>query len=154
MSAGISRSDDGRLFTLALREWASKFTGSMDALARQTCQNISLNVVTDTPVDTGFLRSSWQPSIGEPQVTEGDALGAAGASGRAMSAVGLVCAGLKAGDTYFMVNNAKYARRLEFGFVGEDSLGRKFNQMGRYFVSDNMARAPAVVEQLTQELKQ
>ena len=153
MTAGISQSDDGRLFTLALQQWSARFKGDMDALARQTCQSISLGVVIDTPLDTGFLKSSWQPSIGAPELTEGAALGD-GAGARAASAVGLVCAGIKAGDTYFMVNNAKYARRLEFGFVGKDKLGREYNQMGRYFVSDNMARAPYVVEQLTQELKQ
>lgn len=131
-------------FQANLKQWAQKFSVSMDALARQTCQEVSSLVVNGTPVDTGFLRSSWQPSIGEPITTEGN--------GDAVSTVALVCADVKAGDTYWMTNNAAYARRIEYGFVGQDSLGRTYNQRGRFMVTSAMEKAQQVVEDLAKEL--
>lgn len=140
---------NGQMFNMKLSEWAARFEGNMDALARQSSQEIAENVVADTPLDIGFLRGSWQPSIGEPAVRSSVFLG----NGGAQVDVGAVVASMRAGDLFHMTNNAKYAMRLEFGFVGEDSLGRYYNQAGRYFVTRNVKRWPAVVTKLMQELK-
>ena len=59
-----------------------------------------------TPVDTGRLRSSITREMG------GDAEGMVGRVG----------------------TNVEYARRIEFGFVGTDSLGRTYNQAPRSFL--------------------
>lgn len=139
---------NGQTFKASLRDWASRFPQKMNALARQTCQQVSENVISSTPVDTGFLRSSWQPSIGRPEV----ASGAAGKQEQALASVGLVIAGMKAGSVYYLLNNAVYAKRIEFGFVGEDSLGRKYNQQGRFMVTDNVKRWPSVVQSVAKDL--
>ena len=38
------------------------------------------------------------------------------------------------GDTLGFGFQAVYAPRMEFGFVGQDSLGRNYNMAGNYFV--------------------
>lgn len=80
----------------------------MDAVARMTCQDLGFIVVEGTPLDTGFARASWQPSLNTPQVAAGP--------GDAMGQVALVTAQMKAGDKFFMLNNAAYILRLEYGW--------------------------------------
>jgi HK97 gp10 family phage protein len=125
---------NGREFNLQLSKWASQFKGDMDALARQTCQEIAVKVVKDTPVDTGFLRSSWQPSIGAPATSTG---------GNADTKVSIVAASVKAGDIFWMTNNAEYAPYVEFGTR---------RMRGRFFVTRNVKRAKSVVTKLMKEL--
>jgi len=140
MAEGVN----GREYRIQLTKWAEGFDHIMDALARQTCQEISEGVVRDTPVDTGFLSTSWQPSIGQPLAGEGN-------GGTSMQ-VSAIAASVVAGDIYWMTNNAAYARRIEYGFVGTDSLGRTYNQKGRFFVRKNIRRARYIVEKLVGEL--
>lgn len=47
-----------------------------------------------------------------------------------------VIAGVEAGDTLYMGFQAAYAPRMNYGFVGTDSLGRTYNQTGNYFVEN------------------
>lgn len=133
----------GRLFKMHLTKWAHDFGVSMDALARQTVQELSENVVRDTPVDTGFLRSSWQPSLGEPAKSEGAPMSGPAAASKVMSEVGIIAAGMKAGDIFYMVNNAEYAPHVEFGTS---------KMQGRFFVTDNMKRAQSIVAKIVKEL--
>lgn len=122
---------NGRTFNLELKKWAGDFAGDMDALARQTCLTISENVVKSTPVDTGFLRGSWQPSLNAPVVGEG------------VATIGAVASQVKAGDIYWMTNGAQYAPFVEFGTS---------RMAGRFYVTDNMKKAPSVVSKLAKEL--
>lgn len=41
---------------------------------------------------------------------------------------------------------APYAARIEYGFVGEDALGRRYEQAGRFFVTDNAEKFAERVE--------
>lgn len=45
-----------------------------------------------------------------------------------------VISGLKLGDRINMVYAAPYARRVNYGFTGVDSLGRFYNQAGRFWI--------------------
>lgn len=47
---------------------------------------------------------------------------------------------------------AAHAARIEFGFVGEDSLGRNYEQAGRFFVTENAAKFPEHVEKHAREV--
>jgi hypothetical protein len=103
-----------------------------------------LNVVTDaiqdlkneiqetTPVVTGHLLNSWVEGLNEaPQ----------GGSGEAY-----VIGAITIGDSWYFINTAVYARRVEYGFVGRDSLGRVYNQAGRGWIRAAIARWPEIVE--------
>lgn len=45
-----------------------------------------------------------------------------------------------------------YASRIEFGYVGEDSLGRQYEQAGRFFASSNAAKFGEYVEKHAKEV--
>jgi len=130
---------NGRTFNADIKAWAAQFPGKMDALARQTSQQVSENVIASTPVDTGFLRSSWQPSIGAPEAAKG----APGAQSQAANAVALTVARMKAGQVYYLTNNANYAKHVEFGTS---------KMSGRFMVTDNVKRWPFVVESVAKDL--
>ena len=132
----------GSDFRAALGKWADKVGEQADGLARQVCQEMGYRVVLATPVDTGFLRGMWQPTIGDVASFAPKAVNMA-----AGPDVSLVCAGIKAGDVFNMANGTAYARRLEYGFVGKDSLGRTYNQVGRYYVRDTVAKFREVVDE-------
>ncbi len=125
-------------FIADIRDWASKFPQQMDALARQSCQQVSENVIAATPVDTGFLRGSWQPSIGRPLPGDGSA-----GAGAALAALSMTIPQMRAGETYYLTNNANYAEFVEFGTS---------TMQARYFVSDNVARWNDVVEDAARDL--
>lgn len=94
-----------------------------------------------TPVDTGLLRGSW--FAGLDSVPSGR-----GAAEREMISEAMtILRGLVPGQTFYFVNTAPYASRLEYGFVGSDSLGRGYNQSGRYYVRSVVLDAPRIAEQ-------
>lgn len=92
---------------------------------------------------TGFLRGSWFAAFDSPQAGRGhpDPTG-----GTSVARCNMVATQVTPGQTYYLVNNAVYARRLEYGFVGKDSLGRYYNQAGRFWVRSAVARAPVLVQ--------
>lgn len=135
--------DDARLFKMHLTNYANKFGVSMDALARQTSQELSENVVSDTPVDTGFLRSSWQPSINGITAGQGTAMAGSAAASKVSATIGIVASNMKAGDIYYFTNNAEYALAVEFGTS---------KMAGRFMVTSNMKNAQNIVQKIVKEL--
>lgn len=51
------------------------------------------------------------------------------------------------GDPVYIGVRAVYGPRMNYGFVGEDSLGRKYNQAGNYFVERGGAMWGALVKE-------
>lgn len=121
--------------------FAKRSKVKMEALARQTVQALGAEAVDRTPVDTGFLRGSWQPSIGAPADADGieDPSGAV-ANGR----IAAVVANMKAGDTVYMMNNAVYGKFVEFGTA---------TMAGRFFVTETVKRWKDVVREVIADLK-
>lgn len=142
---------EGQIFQKSLASWAKKAGAKLDALARQSIQELVAEVVQTTPVDTGFLRGSWQPSVNSADISTPGKDDAGGV--RAQVLTGIVVKQMKPGDTFFCVNNAAYAMRIEYGFVGTDSLGRNYNQAGRFFVKRAMRRWPSIVKRTAASLK-
>lgn len=130
----------GRNFKATLGQWAAKAGANLDALARQSSQELSERVVLATPVDTGFLRGAWQPSIGTLQAKAGtpDRSGSA-----ALSSVSLAIAEMKAGDRFYLTNAADYALHVEYGTS---------RMAGRFYVGDNVKAWPAIVNQTAAQL--
>lgn len=90
-------------------------------------------VVGKIPVAEGDLRASLRAQL----------MGGASAVGADSYAVAL--AGYEVGDNLTFEWTAPYARRIEYGFVGTDSLGRTYNQPGRFFVGANAQRFSSFV---------
>lgn len=129
------------LFKVRLGRWENATKAKLDALARQVCFEMAQRVVEKTPVDTGFLRGSWQPSIGAPQVATDPAPDPAGAA--ASATIAAVIPQIKAGDRFYMLNNASYARAVEYGTS---------KMAGRHYVSDTVAAWPEIVRSTAAEL--
>lgn len=66
---------------------------------------------------------------------------------------GAIIAQLRIGDRLYMGFQAPYAHRLEYGFTGTDSLGRKYNQSGRHFVGSAALRWDTIVAEQAAKLQ-
>lgn len=120
-------------FDVQIDAWITRAKDLANAFCLEFVQDIAQAVIEATPVKTGFLRASWHTSIGAP-----------GDSGAAVANVGM--AGFTPGDALYLMNGAVYAMRVEYGFVGIDSLGRHYNQAPRAFVRGTLARADEIAE--------
>lgn len=67
--------------------------------------------------------------------------------------VGAKVAMLSIGDAITLGYQAIYARRQNYGFVGQDSLGRNYNQQGAHFVEHAASLWPQMVRQAEAEMK-
>lgn len=131
-SAGTTRS-----FSRSVNKWALE----MEERSEQAFQNAALDfydeMARQTPVDTGNLRNSLIASVNGPSAATVTGPGANSGdstfrSGASTSIANIMSA--KIGDKISFVYMATYARRLNYGFVGTDSLGRTFNQAGRFWI--------------------
>lgn len=134
-------------FAAQISDWAQQTEGAFEAIFHASAQAVFNEVRTPVaaggrmPVKTGNLRRSFlastaaMPSIKEGAETFSD-LG---------SASELVIAGAALGSTVFIGAQAAYAARLNYGFVGEDSLGRTYNQTGYGFIEAVSQRWPQIV---------
>lgn len=132
-------------FIAAVLNWTEKAKKAPLLVIQETIQIINNRIVETTRVDTGFLRGSYFASINEPPEGEGSI-------GRDSSAINAVAFDLKPGDTYYMGNTAVYARRVEYGFVGKDSLGRSYNQQGAYTITAVIAQASSIFNEAAEKV--
>lgn len=104
-----------------------------EAVFKLATQELFILAVNNAPYKTGFLKASFVASNGAPtplKPTPREASAGATNVAAAQAAFQLVINDAKLGDTIYGNWTAVYARRIEYGFVGEDSLGRKYNQKG------------------------
>lgn len=66
---------------------------------------------------------------------------------------GAFAALLKLGDEAYLGYQAVYARRMNFGFVGQDSAGRTYNQTGFGFVERAAAMWPQIVREAAEKVR-
>jgi hypothetical protein len=63
----------------------------------------------------------------------------------------LAIAGMELGDSMIGGWSAEYALRMEYGFVGEDSLGRTYNQPGNFYALNAAMEWQAIVARNVQK---
>ena len=99
------------------------------------------------PYKTGNLARSLLAQIG--------AMPSQGGAGEkyAGSDVGAIVAGAVLGDAISLGYQANYARRMNYGFVGTDSLGRLYNQTGAGFVEYAASIWPILVGLAAEEIR-
>jgi hypothetical protein len=146
-------------FRATVGAWAAKLSeANLAGLARAAIQDLCEGVLDDTRVDTGFLVGSWQPNIGDPLMKAGPAVGGEhhvdhdAAEAVAQPKIALTLIELKLGNVFYYTNNTAYAMRIEYGFVGQDSLGRYYNQAGHYMVTKNVAKWQNYVDNAAKRL--
>jgi hypothetical protein len=122
-------------------KWAGTSVAGLTALLRNSVQALATEASTTipnggrVPVKTGNLARSVVVDNQPPQVTNALAVGG----------FSLGIAAIKPGDTVYIGWQAEYSRRLNYGFVGADSLGRVYNQSGYGFAEATAAKWPEIV---------
>lgn len=118
----------------------NKWTKETEERSLQAYQNGALDfydrLSQETPVLTGNLRNSLTASVGGgQQMVTGPGNNAQDntfRSGAETSIANIMNA--KLGDRITYAYAAPYADRLNYGFTGTDSLGRHYNQPGRFWI--------------------
>lgn len=127
-------------FAAQVSDWAKAEMDRQEAIFQTAAQMVADEVRLTVhqggrmPIDTGNLRRSLMasttamPSVKQDQSEFTD------------QGVEMVIAGAELGGTVYLGFQANYALRMEYGFVGADSLGRMYNQAGFGFVSATAQR--------------
>jgi hypothetical protein len=101
------------------------------------------------PYQDGFLRASLVVLVNKDP-PPADRTQETASSTYNPAEIQLAIASAVAGDRIVAAYTMEYARRLEFGFVGQDSLGRTYNQPGIGWTK----RATQQWKQITKEVEQ
>lgn len=138
-------------FAAAVGAWASKSEERLEAVRNRAIELLAEEMIKTKPnggrlpFETGNLaRSILASTQGLPNTSEGPFPG---------SNVGLVTANLRLDQPAWIGFQAAYARRMEFGFVGADSLGRVYNQEGSHFVTGAIAEWANIVKKAVSEVQ-
>lgn len=100
------------------------------------------------PVRDGFLRASVRAVIGaQPPLKTRRPKGDAVAPALDMGDITMVLSGATVEDTVTVAFTMVYAARVNFGFVGQDSLGRTYDQAGAHFVELAAQKWPQIAAQ-------
>lgn len=127
-------------FVIAVDEWIAKVRDRADRITRAIAEDCLARVKDLTPVKTGYLRANWA-------IVEGNA-GAALAGAREGDSLAVILS-LKSGVTWTLYNPVVYAARIENGFVGEDSLGRHYDQKGAHMLQQTITEFPSIAAAAT-----
>jgi len=100
-------------FALSIAEFVEKSKQAIDSTIREVVIEIGNSVIRMSPVDTGRFRGNWQFSIDAPAAGTLSTLDPTGGQASARLAADSIL--LKAGHTFFVVNNLPYAIPLEYG---------------------------------------
>lgn len=132
-------------FAATISEWGRAEMDRAEAIFQDAAQTVANEVRTTVneggrlPIDTGNLRRSLMASTAEmPMVKPEQEV-------FAESGIEMVIAGAELGGTIYLGFQAAYAARMNYGFVGTDSLGRVYNQAGFGFVDAVAQRWPQIV---------
>jgi hypothetical protein len=142
-------------FTASVKAWALKSEQRMTAVFRTAAQTIANEVRIpraaggNMPVVTGNLRRSLLASTSPLQGATQGGSEFADNDGQ----INAVIANATIGEVVYLGFQAAYARRLEYGFVGQDSLGRTYNQAPAAFVRSAVQRWPQIVNEATEQVK-
>ena len=125
---------DNSKFTASIANWEKKTL----ALQRKIAVASVLDVINDAqkpvaksgfmPVDTGNLRNSITMELNASEVSKGN-----GDEPSGDTAIILAITKFEIGDIIAINWTAPYAMRINYGFSGEDSLGRTYNYTGTMF---------------------
>lgn len=136
-------------FAASIKDWRDLTVEKLELVIKQSAQDVMEKAQLDKgnggnmPVDLGNLRNtSFVSGLN----------GSISAKGSGDAYVGVI-AGMELGDVFFGGWTAEYAMRMEYGFVGTDSLGRRYNQAGNYFANNAAAQWQSIVAMNAQKAR-
>lgn len=141
------------------------FAASIEAWSEKAIRNAEL-VVKGSAADVSEIMTRRQPSVadtggtfaeGRVPVDTGELIGsvvveiagvrtAQGSKGQPPDFTAGILS-MELGQDIVVAFTAPYARRLEYGFSGTDSLGRTYSTQGRFFVRDAIQQWETIVAQ-------
>ncbi|AUX76408.1 hypothetical protein [Sinorhizobium fredii] len=142
-------------FAAQVSEWVTQEKARQEAVLREAAQMVANNVRTSVaaggrmPVETGNLKNSLMASTSAmPTVDQGEK-----AYPDSSGEIELIISNLEVGGTLYLGFQAAYGRRMNYGFVGEDSLGRLYNQAGYGFVDAEAQDWPQTVKRAEEKVR-
>ena len=120
-----------RGFGKGVRKWAKECEENALATTQRAALDFRDALLEETPIDTGNLRSSLVLGL-NGNTPQGPHNAYMGDDNEARARA--VVASMGVGDRVSFDYLAPYADRLNYGFVGQDSLGRYYNQAGRFWI--------------------
>lgn len=98
-----------------------RLTKGVERLIGEVIEEIGRELVPATPVDTGFARANWRPSLNAPASTPVSFLDPTGAA--TVDRIVTVGRRYQVGDTAFIVNRAPYIGKLNQGSSPQAAAG-------------------------------
>jgi len=148
-------------FSKDVNKFTDKYDKRLKATARTAVQDLEAEISATEgeggrlPIDTGFLRASFGWQIGsmpsgpvKPEKSEN-------LTDETLTGlpVNVALARWDFSKPLFGGFSAAYARRLEFGFEGQDKLGRFISQPGRGFVRGGTEKWDRIVDSAARRVK-
>lgn len=139
-----------RGFLQSVNKFVKESPARSEAVLQDAILDLYLELDRTAPYDTGFLRSSLTIGVNGnvPQGPNAKFQSDANVN----TTLGNI-ANIKLGDRVSMVYQATYARRLEYGFTGVDSLGRQYNQPGRFWIAAAGSKWRSIIRNAAARLK-
>lgn len=138
---------NGKTFTAQMQAFRDKTKEQMQAILQTSVQDLMEEAQRPIaqggrmPVKDGHLRNSLTSELNGAELAKGPV------------SYMLAAASMEPSDVARFAWTAAHALRQEFGFVGEDSLGRTFNQQGKHFAEGAALQWPAIVARNVGKLK-
>lgn len=130
-------------FSASVKDWAQRTKAAQEAVMRSSIEDVIDVASAMVPVDTGHLKNTLASDLN----------GAGEFAIDAQSGVAVTIENMVPGDTLHIAWTAAYAQRINSGFVGEDRLGRTYEQAGVHFVERAAANWPEIVDANAEHLK-
>lgn len=139
-------------FASQVDAWVQETEKRVNAVFRLSTQKVISIMQSNVPYRDGFLRASLVVLVNQkpPKADRGQESGMGQYTDAYMQ---MQIAGAKAGDRIVAAYTMEYARRLEYGFNGVDSLGRSYNQAPIGWTRSAASQWRACVEEATAEAK-
>ncbi|NBW08351.1 MAG: hypothetical protein EBR82_10020 [Caulobacteraceae bacterium] len=101
----------GSKFGRDMSDWVKRAKQKSERFYRAFCQDLNNEIITTTPIDTGFARNHWFTSINTPVAFNLEKGQRANPEAQTAQTV----ANLKVGDKFISGNNVAYILPLEYG---------------------------------------
>lgn len=147
-----------RSFSASIAAFATKTKAQQQAVLSESIQDFM--DIAQTPVANGGNMPVLDGHLINSVVTElnGSQIGAAAeiedlSGGQSAANIALLVTQMEPGDTARIGWAAAHAMRQHEGFVGEDSLGRSYDQQGKHWIDKTATQWPAIVKRNVGRLK-
>lgn len=99
-------------FAADIEQFAGDAIDHVEKIRRVFIGKLCVVIIDRTPVQTGYLKGNWQPSIGAPAMDEVPRKSKEGGYVKALAAE--VLSKLKGDETFYFSNNAPYILVIEY----------------------------------------